>query len=119
MASSIKTTCAMMRFNELLFAPLGTKAPQGAHGMYQANAKGVHLYKLNGELEAYIVNNASQGRFVVTAFTADGAPRYMFSTASYTERWLRMEGMSLMREDEVIAGIKYGAEALSLELELV
>jgi hypothetical protein len=58
------------------------------------------LYRSNGELEAHIVNNPKQGRFY-------GAPRYMFSSSSLTERWLNMEGVGLLRKDELIAQICY------------
>ncbi len=95
-------------FNELKFLPHGVAVTPGYHGTYRAiTSRGFHLYKPSGELEAYIVNNPQQGRFVVTASTTHGVPRYMFSTCSLTEEWLNMTGTGLLREDELIAKIRF------------
>ena len=104
-------------FNDLKFLPHGATVTSGYHGTYKDNAsRGFLLYKPSGELEAYIVNNPQQGRFVVTASTTHGAPRYMFSTCSHTEQWLNMTGMGLLREDELIAKIRFeDADQMHLE----
>lgn len=99
-----------MVFNGLAFDHLnsrkeGVQTP--AHGYYRMNTNGVHLYKLDGALEAYIVNNPRQGRFVVTASIHDGAPRYMFSTCSLTEKWLQIENMGLAATEDAIKAIQY------------
>lgn len=95
-------------FNQLKFLPLGSVVTPGYHGTYMApTLQGIHLYKPCGALEAYIVNNPRQGRFVVTATKTDGVPRYMFSTSSATEKWLNMDDVGLLVEDELIAQIRY------------
>ena len=95
-------------FNQLKFLPHGSVVTPGYHGTYKATtARGVHLYKPSGELEAYIVNNPQQGQFLVTATRTDGGPRYMFSTSSATEKWLNIDEVGLMRERELIAQIRY------------
>ncbi len=92
----------MLTFNHLTFAPLGTKDGSGHHGFYKRGPRGIHLYKLTGELEAYIVNNPQQGRFIVSASDDNGQPRYMFSTCSLTEKWLGIEDLSMMQTDDLI-----------------
>jgi hypothetical protein len=95
-------------FNDLKFLPRGVAVTPGYHGTYSANAsRGFHLYKPSGQLEAYIVNNPQQGRFVVTASITRGVPRYMFSTCSLTEEWLNMTGMGLLLVDELVAKIRF------------
>lgn len=100
------THMKVLVFNDLKFLPHGVSVSPGHHGTYRANgSRGFHLYKPSGELEAYIVNNPQQGRFVVTASTTHGVPRYLFSTCSVTEEWLNMTGVGPLREDELIAKI--------------
>ena len=83
-------------FNGLKFLPLGHPQMEGLHGFYDnLNDRGTHLYLPSGELDAYIVNNAHQGHFIVTASLRGGVPRYMFSTCSITEKWLGIESMGL------------------------
>ena len=95
-------------FNQLRFAPIGCALTSEFHGFYKNTpGRGVHLYKPSGELEAYIVNNPKQGRFVVTASTSHGAPRYMFSTSCLTEKWLNIDGASLLMEDDLISGLRF------------
>lgn len=97
-----------LRFNGQLFAPLGTTEPGDCHGFYRMNgARGVHLYKLTGQLEAYIVSNAAQGYFVVSASDRNGAPWYMHSTCSLTEQWLGIVNMGLAGQDEAIRAMKF------------
>lgn len=99
-----------MVFNGLTFVHLNSRkegVQTHAHGYYRMNAKGVHLYKRDGALDAYIVNNPRQGRFVVTASIHDGAPRYMFSTCSLTESWLQIENMGLGATEDAINAIQY------------
>lgn len=104
----------MLTFNNRRFAPLGSQPSDDAHGFYKlAAGRGVHLYKLNEELEAYIVDNARQGRFVVSASDRNGAPRYMFSTSSLTERWLGIEGASISATVELIKQIQHGAVSVA------
>lgn len=92
----------MLTFNNLTFAPIGAKGATGHHGFYKRDAKGIHLYKQTGELEAYIVSNPQQGRFIVSARDDNGRPRYMFSTSSLTEKWLGIKDLSMMQTDDLI-----------------
>jgi hypothetical protein len=82
-------------FNGLRFAVLNKSpeaCPGGMHGFYRANDKGIHLYDTDRKIQAYIVRNARQGHFVVTAFEQpDGKLRYMHSTCSLTEKWLAID----------------------------
>ena len=57
-------------------------------------------------MEAYIVNNPQQGRFIVDAHDYNGQPRYMFSTSSLTEKWLCIEDFSMMQTDDLIAQLQ-------------
>lgn len=99
-----------MVFNGLQFLPIGSRKHDvaiEAHGYYRSGPNGVHLYKPDGSLEAYIVNNQRQGRFVVSASSHQGAPRYMYSTSTLTENWLNMQGMGRMAEDDAIRAIQF------------
>jgi len=97
----------MLEFNGLKFSKMGHMLADGHTGFYKLNAsKGVHLYKPNGELEAYIVNNSKQGQFVVSATSTPNGNRYMQSTCSLTERWLKIEGISLLNEVALIEEMK-------------
>lgn len=97
-------------FNEMTFAPLGSAPPADCKGFYERNgARGVKLYKSaeKQSLEAYIVSNAEQGHFVVSASMTPEGPRYMFSTNSLTKKWLGMEAMGLMARDDAVRAILY------------
>lgn len=92
-----------------LRAPWGS-FPSGCHGFYERNGdRGVRLYKTDDKksLEAYIVSNAQQGHFVVSASMTQEGPRYMFSTCSLTEKWLGIEDMGLMATDDAVRAIRY------------
>ncbi len=92
-----------LSFNGLLFAPLGCEDLSGCHGMFKVkNVSDYLLYGLDGELRAFIVNNPKQGRFVVSACESSGATRYMFSTCSLDEQWLQLDGVGMMKEDDLI-----------------
>lgn len=94
--------------NGLKFLPLGHPLVEGFHGFYaNLNENGTHLYKPSGELGAYIVNNAHQGQFIVTASLHSGVPRYMFSTCSLTEKWLGIESMGLCDLYDAIRAMRY------------
>lgn len=93
----------MLSFNNLTFAPFGTGDSSGHHGFYKRGPRGIHLYRQNGALEAYIVNNPQQGRFIVSAHDHSGQTVYMFSTCSLTEKWLGIENVSMMQIDDLIA----------------
>ncbi len=97
----------MLEFNSLKFSKRGSDLAEGHHGFYSMNGqKGIHLYKPDGEAAAYIVNNRAQGQFVVTAFPTPEGTRYMQSTCSDTEKWLNIDGISLLREVELIDEIR-------------
>lgn len=105
---------AVLCFNNFRFAHISKlskgAAPQAQaeniHGFYSRDARGVHLYKPSGELEAYLVANQHQGYFAVTAYMApSGQTRYMHSTCSTTERWLALEGLGLQDQRDAIKGI--------------
>ena len=97
-------------FNEKIFAPLGASPLDNCHGFYERNGERcVSLYKCSNKstLEAYIVSNAVQGHFVVSASMTPQGPRYMFSTNYLTEKWLGCEDMGLMATDDAIRAIRY------------
>lgn len=99
-----------MVFNGLRFEPLKARqegVPTQAHGYYAKRKWGIHLYKPDGSLEAHIVMNRHNEKFVVSASLHEGVPRYMFSTSTLTERWLQMEGMGPMAEDDAIKAIQF------------
>lgn len=97
-----------LRFNGKLFAPLGTNDTDDCHGYFRMNsARGVHLYKLTGQLEAYIVSNVAQGHFVVSASIRNGQPWYMNSTCSLTEKWLGIEDMGMADQHEAVRTMKF------------
>lgn len=109
----------VLTFNSLRFLELSSKADHQAaraHGFYRANENGAHLYKLNGELEAYVVRNPRQGYFVVTAWRHEGRVRYLFSTCSTTEEWLGIEGMKLLALDAMVKAMTIEEEAFNLEV---
>lgn len=96
----------MIAFNGRCFAQLGSDLPPGASGFYQHNAgRGVHLHGRDGELTAYVVANARQGRFLVSASMQEGTAWYMHSTTSTTEQWLGIEGASCAAIAEMIKKI--------------
>lgn len=99
-----------MVFNGLQFQPITSRKGDvaiEAHGYYRSGPNGIHLYKPDGSLEAYIVNNPHQGRFVVSASSHQGVPRYMHSTSTLTERWLNMAAMGPIAEDDAIKAIQF------------
>lgn len=106
----ITTDTHMLQFNKLTFAPHGTELSDTDHGFYKRSEVGVHLYKRCGSLEAFIVNNPRQGKFIVSATDREGHPRYLHSTSSLTERWLGMEGRGLLFEHDSINAMKFTTE---------
>lgn len=77
--------------NELvnsLFTGSGT-----AHGMYKTTKNGTKIYKPDGSLFAYIVHNAKQGYFAVSAFTFHGKPFYMNGTTAEADHFLGFADM--------------------------
>lgn len=84
-----------LTFNGKHFAELSAledkRSPENVHGFFKREPNGVSLYKLNGELDAFIVDRPRQSRGVVSAGVRNGAPFYMQSTTSLTETWLGLE----------------------------
>lgn len=64
-------------------------------GMYRRTPNGVELYRLDGTLEAFVVDNQRQGQFVVSAGMRNGMPFYMRSTSSLTQTWLGLDSMGM------------------------
>ena len=92
-------------FNGLRFLPLPPTKTVGdvdAHGYFTANAKGVHLYRLDLSLEAFLVRNPLQGYFVVTATLGASGTRYMFSMCEATEAWLGLQDLPLTAEEQLV-----------------
>ena len=74
---------------ESLFTPRGT-----CSGFYKKRKNGWLLMNLQKEPIAFVVSNAIQGHFVVTASIQLGNLRFMHSTCSITEKLLGIDGMS-------------------------
>ena len=85
-----------------LFNPIQGKT---AHGLYEKTSSGYKLYKPDGSLEAFIVDNNKQGRFIVSAYYDGTAERFMFGTATLTEEWLGIADLSCSEVYERIEGI--------------
>ncbi|WP_432263127.1 hypothetical protein [Cupriavidus sp. TMH.W2] len=96
-------------FNGKKYAHLPGKYLGDCNGFFEKSSNGgVKLYKPSGELDAFIVNNAQQGQFVVTAGTAkSGVPFYMFSTSSLTEEWLSLADMGLAAQTDAIKAMRF------------
>ena len=97
-------------FHGKSFAPLGSPAPDECHGFYERNGdRGVRLYKSDDKasLEAYVVSNAQQGYFIVSASSTPEGPRYMFGSSSLTEKWLGTYEMGMAATQDAIQGIRY------------
>lgn len=97
-----------LTFNGKSFAHLSSTPATGCHGFFKVLPAGnVALYKPDGKLEAAIINNKRQGRFVVTAGTdSSGRDFFMHSTSSLTEKWLGIEDMSLSDLDATIGNMR-------------
>lgn len=96
-----------LEFNGLKFSPLGKSPLPDSHGFYKNNpGKGALLYKPNGEPEAYLVNNQRQGHFVVTAHQTSEGVRYMFSTTSSTQKWLKLDGVGYMASHDLVRSMR-------------
>lgn len=83
--------------NGLTFFPAGTpraQMPAGASGLYEVRSNGVLLLELDGGPIAFACSNDDHGRpgrgpgFLVSVFAHGDKLRYMFSTATVTERRL-------------------------------
>lgn len=100
-------------FNELRFLELSCKEDlqaTRAHGFYAQFHSGIHLYKADRTLEAFLLTSRERGYFAVTATRHEsGAIRYMFSTTSETELWLHLNGKSWSEENDLVRGIQYDA----------
>lgn len=97
-----------LTFNGKSFAHLSSTPETGCHGFFKELPAGnVALYKPEGKLEAAIINNKRQGRFVVTAGTdSSGRDFFMHSTSSLTDKWLGIEDMSLSDLDAAIGNMR-------------
>lgn len=94
-------------FNNLVFAELGSRVPEGLpeglHGFYRTDPKGIHLYDRKEKLEAYVVANPRQGYFLVSAHEPEpGTPRYMFGLSEATEKWLGLKDVGFAEQRRVI-----------------
>lgn len=106
-------------FNGLRFLELSSKADllaNRAHGFYSQFPNGINLYKPDRTLEAFLVTSRERGHFAVTATRqVCGAVRYMMSTTSSTEQWLRLDGKSWGEENELVRGVQYDALPMVME----
>lgn len=97
---------SFLTFNGKHFAERSDSADYGSIGevlgLFKKQHNGVSLFKPDGELEAFIVNNHRQGNFVVSAGIRNGAPFYMHSTATSTEKWLGTEALGMQDEADAI-----------------
>lgn len=101
----------IMVFNGLPFLPVKLKSsssppPDGIAGYYRQDAKGIHLYD-GRDLRAYVVSNAHQGHFIVSAFEHDlgngrKATRYMHGTNSLDEKWLNISERGMQDQADLI-----------------
>lgn len=93
------------------FADIKSKDIENCHGFFKKSLNGnVSLFKPDRSLEAMVVNNPRQGRFVVSASTGtDGRflARYMYSTSTLTENWLGINGMELGNQSDAIKAMRY------------
>lgn len=98
-------------FNGLRFLEHSCKADptaSRAHGFYRRSPSGVHLYRLDGTLDAYLVTSRERGYFAVTATAhASGEVRYMQGTTSLTEGWLHLCGKGIIAEHDLVRGVQY------------
>lgn len=114
MEATISTKCRNskaigphLEFNGLKFSPLGKPPIPDSHGFYTVNpGQGAILYKPNGEPEAYLVNNQRQGHFAVTAHRTSGGIRFMFSTTTSTEEWLKLDGVGYMASHDLVRSMR-------------
>lgn len=103
-------------FNGLTFLPVKLKSsssppPDGIAGYYRQDAKGIHLYD-GRDLRAYVVSNAHQGHFIVSAFehylgNGRKATRYMHSTSSLEEKWLNITDRGMQDQADLIKGAHF------------
>ncbi|MFZ7311804.1 hypothetical protein [Comamonas jiangduensis] len=104
-----------LKFNGLLFAPVDHEATLDEYaGYYYASSlQGVLLYDKSKTPVAYIVCNPTQGYFVVTVAVNKGeAPgtsslRYMHSTCSTEEHWLKIENMGLSALEDAVQSMEF------------
>lgn len=103
-------------FNGLTFLPVKLKsesapAPDGVTGYYRHDPKGIHLYD-GRDLRAYLVNNAQQGQFIVSASEHDlgngrKSARYMHSTSSLEEQWLDITDRGMQDQADLIKAVHF------------
>lgn len=106
----------IMVFNGLPFLPVKLKSsssppPDGIAGYYRQDAKGIHLYD-GRDLRAYVVSNAHQGHFIVSAFEHDlgngrKATRYMHGTNSLDEKWLNITDRGMQDQADLIKAVNF------------
>lgn len=67
-----------------------------ASGTFKRHKNGILLYRGNGELFAYVVNNRYNEQFIVTAYTdkTTNRTRYMYALTSKDERFLGLDKIS-------------------------
>lgn len=97
-----------LNFNGKRFAHLSSGKLRDCLGYFkELTAGNMALYTSEGKLEAAIINNSRQGRFVVSAGTdSKGKDFFMHSTSSLTEKWLGIEDMKMAELSEVICNMK-------------
>lgn len=99
MTRQTRQTSPDVIFNSLRFAKLGSVGSAELdltyHGFFRSKPSGVHLYDRDSSLRAFIVANARQGYFPVTASIPEGdtRARYMYSTSSADSAWLKLDSL--------------------------
>ena len=101
----------ILLFNGLIFWPVklmsSSEPPRDEDTRYyRHDPKGIHLYDARG-LRAYLVNNAKQGQFIVSASEYDlgngrKQVRYMHGTSSLEDKWLDIADRGLQGQADLI-----------------
>jgi len=89
-------------FTESLFNTSGT-----CNGFYKRIRSGVQLFNIQHELTAFIVNRSDKDRFIVSAGTDNGKPRYMFGLSTAAEKWLGIDGNSFAGDRNAISNMRF------------
>lgn len=58
-----------LSFNNFTFGQFGAGDSYGHNGFYKHGLRGIHVYRQNGALKAYIVNNPQQGGSLLLSMT--------------------------------------------------
>ena len=101
-----------MAFANKLYAPLNGQEFADCNGFYKKMPNGILLYKLSGDLAAFIVTNDRQGYFPVTASMQHGCPRYMHSTCSITDKWLGIDELGYMATHDAVKAIHFFSDGM-------